>query len=108
FDVYEPLTSIGKTLPERAVVMAHDTNRTLGVDRVCLLDGCQTRFSYGRLRTPAAIHRELASLGVTHLLWPDKSTSVDSLASELSFLNYALGHCVDQQAIGGYKVARLP
>jgi hypothetical protein len=108
FDVFEPMTSIGKTMPHGSIVMAHAMNRTLGIDRESLLDACQTRFSYGRLRTAAAIHGELKSLGVTHLVWPDRIPPVDSMASELSFLNYAIGHGSDVRKMGGYNVARVP
>jgi len=108
FYVYEPFSTIGKTMPRDAVVLAHAMNRTLGIDRISILDACQTRFSYARLRTPAAIHRELTSLGVTHLLWSERSPEVDSFASHLSFLNYAVGYGLDQRTFSGYKVATLP
>jgi hypothetical protein len=108
FDVYEPLSTIGKTTPADAVVLAHDMNRPLGIDRQWVADASQTRFSYARLRTPAAIHRELTGLGVTHLVWPDHIPEVDSLLGEFSFLNYAIGYTLDQRSIGGYTIGRLP
>jgi hypothetical protein len=108
FNVYEPLATLGKTMPVDAVVVAHDLNRPLGIDRQWVSDSSQTRFSYGLLRTPAAIDRELKALGVTHLIWPDHVPQVDSLAGELSFLRYALRYTSNRTGVSGYSVGRLP
>lgn len=106
--VYEPLNSIGKAFPADAVVLAHDIITILGIDRNWVTDLHQSQISYGRLLTPRAIHRQLAQLGVSHLLWPNWSIGRDSLAGDLAFLNYVVHHTVDQQTFGPHTVARLP
>jgi hypothetical protein len=108
FGLYEPLTSIGKTLPPDAVVLAHDIYKILGLDRNWVTDLGQSRISYGRLGSPAAIHAELRELGVTHLVWPTDSLTADTLASDLAFVNYAVRYGVGQKQLYGHTVAALP
>jgi hypothetical protein len=106
-EVYRPLETVGRTIPRRSVVLAHEVVRMLGIDRNWVTDVYQTRLSYARLRTPAAIHRELASLGVTHLVWRDSSLRFDSLASDLAFLGFATRHTIDRRVVGEFTVGRL-
>lgn len=106
--VYEPLYSLGKSLPRDARVLAHDLIMILGIDRDWVTDLHQTKISYGRLLTPAKVHAELTALGVTHLVWPDASLGRDSLAGDLAFTNYATLYGIEHQRIGGYNVVRLP
>lgn len=105
---YEPLGTIGQATPDDAVILAHDLITILGLDRSWVTDVHESRFSYGVLRTPRAIHRELSALHVTHLLWTSTALGRDSLASDLAFLDYALHYTEEQQVIAGYTLARLP
>jgi hypothetical protein len=106
--LFEPLQTVGRTLPRDAVVLAHEIVRTLGLDRNWVSDFAQTRLSYARLVNPAAIHAELVDMGVTHVVWPDWSLENDSIAADLAFLNYALNYTVDQRHVESYTTARLP
>ncbi len=105
---YEPLGSIGKATPKNAVILAHDVITILGLDRNWVTDVHESRFSYGVLRTPARIHRELEALGVTHLVWSGNALGRDTLASDFAFLDYALHDTEDQRVFGGYTLSRLP
>ncbi|HEX5098020.1 MAG TPA: hypothetical protein VFV94_00900 [Polyangiaceae bacterium] len=105
---YEPLGTIGEATPEDAVILAHDLVTILGLDRRWVTDVHESRFSYGVLRTPERIHRELSALHVTHLLWTNTALGRDSLASDFAFLDYALHYAEDPEVISGYTLARVP
>jgi hypothetical protein len=106
--MFEPLGTVGKSLPEDAVVLAHDVGMILGIDRNWRTDRGQSKFSYARLRSPAAIHAELLELGVTHLVWPDRSANTDSLAGDLAFFNYAARYTRHLPRVESYNLASLP
>jgi hypothetical protein len=108
FDLYEPLTSIGRAIPKGSVVLAHDIIMILGIDRNWVSDDHQSRISYARLRSPRAIHEELRALGVTHLVFPPYSLQRDSLAGDLAFLNYAVRFTENQKWIAQNGVVKLP
>ncbi len=105
---YEPFGTIGAATPKKAVILAHDVITILGIDRNWVTDVHQSRFSYGVLRTPVNVHRELSGLGVTHLLWSGQALARDTLASDFAFLGYALNYTEDQRVIAGYTLGRLP
>jgi hypothetical protein len=107
-ELFQPMPAIGKAIPRDAVVLTHDSLLILGMDRQWVSDQNQSRISYGALRSPHKIHRLLESLGVTHLVWPDNSVGVDSIAGDLAFYGYALRYTHDRKAIGGYTVSTLP
>jgi hypothetical protein len=106
--LFEPLPSIGAVIPRDGTVLAHDIMTILGIDRNWVTDLHQSRISYGRLRSPKAIHAELTRLGVTHIVWPDWSLGRDSLAGDLAFLNFAGRYARDQRRIGLNTVGRMP
>jgi hypothetical protein len=107
FRVFEPFFRMGASLPADAVVLVHDQFRILGLDRNWVTDRVQGRINYGRLLTPAAIHRELVELGVTHVLFNSDSVIRDSLAGDLAFLRYATSFTASRERFGNYTVARL-
>jgi hypothetical protein len=106
--LFEPFSTIGASLPKDAVVLVHDQFRILGLDRNWVTDRVQGRINYGRLLTPAAIHRELVALGVTHVLYNADSVKRDSLAGDLAFLRYAENYTLGHAHHGNYVVAKLP
>jgi hypothetical protein len=108
FTLFQPMPALGKLTPEGAVVLTHDTLLILGMDRNWVTDQNQSLISYGELRTPRAIHERLRGLGVTHLVWPDESGSVDSVAGDLAFFGYAQRFTKAQQHHDGYTVGALP
>ncbi len=106
---YGAMGEIGETLPKDAVVLVHEIQLQLGLGVRVVDDQWQSRFSYAALRSPAAIYGQLASLGVTHLLWEtDHVTGWNSLASDLAFLGFALNYTVTPVSIGQYTIARMP
>jgi hypothetical protein len=107
-DLFEPLTTLGRSLPPDAVVLAHDVMTILGIDRNWVTDLHQSRINYGRLLEPARIHDELVSLGVTHLLWPGGSVGRESIAADLAFANYAQNYAERGLQYAGYTVAKVP
>jgi hypothetical protein len=108
FDLYEPLTTIGRAIPKKSVVLAHDIIMILGINRNWVSDEHQSRISYSKLRSPRAIHDELRALGVTHLVFPPYSLERDNLAGDLAFMNYAMRATEDQKMIAEFGVVRLP
>ncbi len=106
--LFEPLAKVGRTLPRDATVLTHEMFRILGLDRNWMSDVAQTRLSYARLRSPAAIHAELVDMGVSHLVWPDWSLENDSIGANLAFLNYAVNYTTDATRLESYTTARLP
>lgn len=106
--LFQPMPAIGKLIPKDAVVLTHDTLLILGMDRNWVTDQNQGLISYGRLRTPRAIHEQLRALGVTHLVWPDVSVAVDSIAGDLAFFGYAQRFTKNQQRHAGYTIGTLP
>jgi hypothetical protein len=106
--VYEPLGSIGESLPKQATVLIHDYYRPLGLDRNWVTDRMQNRISYGTLLSPRAIHQELRDLGVTHVFWNAASERRDSLAGDLAFLRYVSQYTEDWKRFSPFNVARLP
>jgi hypothetical protein len=106
--LFEPMPSIGKLIPKDAVVLTHDSLLILGMDRNWVSDQNQSLISYGELRTPRAIHQQLRALGVTHLVWPDASANIDSMAGDLAFFGYALRFTRDHKSVAGYSIGTLP
>jgi hypothetical protein len=106
--LFQPMPAIGKLIPEGSVVLTHDTLLILGMDRNWVSDQNQSVISYGVLATPRAIHEQLRALGVTHLVWPDASVGVDSMAGDLAFYGYAIRYTKDQKRHAGYTIGTLP
>ncbi len=106
--LFEPMPSIGKLMPQNAVVLTHDSLLILGMDRNWVTDQNQSLISYGQLATPRAIHEQLRALGVTHLVWADATFGMDSMAGDLAFYGYALRYTHDRKAIAGYTLGTLP
>ncbi len=106
---YGPYAELGRTLPDDANVLVHDSPQQLGISARFVQDQWQGRISYGRLRSPAAIHAELQSLGITHLMWePGFSNGWNSLASDLAFLNFSENYGVGARGFGRLHLARMP
>jgi hypothetical protein len=80
----------------------------LGFDRNWVTDQHQALIHYARLGSPAAIHEQLAALGVSHLIWKGQSIRRDSLAEDLAFFNYALNYTVERRQFGGFSIGTLP
>jgi hypothetical protein len=106
--VYEPLTTIGRSFPKDATVLAHDTIMILGIDRNWVTDLHQLEFNYARLASPAKINDKLRSLGVTDLVWPPWTLGRDAVGEDLAFYNYAYRATTDRRIVGGMWLAHVP
>ena len=101
--------AIGETLPRDTRLLVHEIQLQLGLGVRVVNDQWQSRFSYAALKSPSAIYNELASLGVTHMLWETEHvTGWNSLASDLAFLGFALNYALIPVTVDKYTVARLP
>ena len=106
--LFEPLPSIGKQIPEDAVVLAHEDALILGMNRNWVSDQQQSLIRYGKLGSPKAIHDQLSELGVTHLVWGPNSKQKESLADDLAFFAFAVLHTEEQKEVAGHHIGRLP
>jgi hypothetical protein len=108
---YQPLERIGRSLPDSAVVLLHETRIRVGLARPALLDYAteQGGLSYGRLKSAREVYARLAEMGVTHLLWHSgKSVGEDSLAGDLVFFHFALFATRQQQRFEWYTLGEMP
>lgn len=106
--LFEPMPAIGRRIPRDALVLTHDHMLILGMDRNWIADQNQSLISYGALKTPRAIDRQLKALGVTHLVWADSSYAFDSIAGDLAFHGYAVRYTRDRQSVSGFQIGTLP
>lgn len=98
-------------LPKNAKVLVHGDLGPLGLGRPIVSDmiGWQGGISYGRQRSPAELHRLLASFGVTHVIWlPNWGPRWNSVADDLVFYTFATHYLTDRWNADARQVARLP
>ena len=110
-DVFRSWTRVRDALPQDAHVLLHDNHTHLGLSRRTTSDwgGWQFGISYGRLRSPAEVWDLYRELGVTHIIWQDKtSKGWDSIAGDLVFFDFALNHAVDVRRVGNLLIGRMP
>jgi hypothetical protein len=110
-DVFRGWTGIRDALPENAHVLLHDNHVHLGLSRRTTSDWGAWQFgiSYGRLRSPAELWDLYRDLGVTHLVWQDRtSKGWDSIAGDLVFFDFAINHASDEQRVRGHRIRRMP
>ena len=106
---YGAMGEIGEALPRDTRLLVHEIQLSLGLGVRLVQDMWQGRISYPALKSPAAIYAELTSLGVTHMIWEtEHATGWNSIASDLTFLGFALNYGATPVAINDYTVARLP
>jgi hypothetical protein len=103
---------IAAYLPGNAVVLMHEEYLKLGISRRFVGDSqrLQGAIDYAYLGGPGAVFDQLASLGVTHLLW-NRSSSVNreiTVASELVFFDFALHYTRNRKDFGDISVAEMP
>jgi hypothetical protein len=84
---FEPLNA---RLPKDAVVLLHDGDFRLGLERRAITDqnGYQGALGYAALGNPRAVWQAWHDLGVTHIYWPrgeNKDAGADERAREAVF-----------------------
>ena len=110
-DVFTTWTKVRDALPEDAHVLLHDNHTHLGLSRRTTSDWGAWQFgiSYGRLRSAAEVWDLYRELGVTHVVWKDRTAKGwDSIAGDLVFFDFAVNRTVDPRRIGRHWVGRVP
>ena len=109
--VFTGWVAIRDALPEDAHVVLHDNHIHLGISRRTTSDWgtWQYGISYGRLTSPREVWQLYRDLGVTHVVWRDRtSKGWDSLAGDLVFFDFALRQTRAKKKVSGHWVARMP
>jgi hypothetical protein len=106
---YGAFGELAMEMPPDARLLLHELDLQLGLGHLVVNDQWQGRISYETLQSPGAIYRELASLGVTHMLWKtEQECDWSSIASSLAFLGFALNSALGAHDRGEYTLARFP
>jgi hypothetical protein len=104
-----PFIEVSARLPKDAVVLVHDLQWHLGLERQSLNDwvGVQGGIQYARHVSARETHDLLRTLGATHLAWGFPSGD-GSVAAELRFLDYAERFGRNRFEKAGLRVAEVP
>jgi hypothetical protein len=99
--------AITRALPRQAVVLLHEENVSLGLDREILGDkmGYQGLIDYHLIRTPREAYDRYRALGITHLMWnaPDP---LDFRQGDIVF--DVLTKPLPSKVYGSYHVVEMP
>jgi hypothetical protein len=108
FRVFSPLSDVAKGLPKSARPLIHESRQTLGLGRPRVHDraGTQGALYYSSMRSPRALQSRLLDFRVTHLVWTSPE-GIDTLASDLVFLDFATNHTKRAKTVGPFQVAEL-
>jgi hypothetical protein len=109
--VFPDWVAVRRALPDDAHVLLHDNHVHLGLSRRTTSDWSTWQYgiSYGRLESPRQVWSLLRSLGVTHIVWQDRtSKGYDSVAGDLVFFDFVFRYAVDRKKVGQHWVARMP
>jgi hypothetical protein len=108
-DVFSQFETIGQQLPPLGNPLVHGVCPVLGLGRQSLTDvaGLQLGISYAAWKTPMSVLEHLRGMGATHLIWPLRSQSPDSIAGEALFFALA-AQTVDRKSTSGYSIGALP
>ncbi len=109
-DVFKGWTRARDAIPEEAHVMLHDNHVHLGLSRATTSDWGAWQFgiSYGRLQSPAELWDLYRELGVTHLLWEDRtSKGWDSIAGDLVFFDFAINRTSGKKSVGNLRIGAM-
>jgi hypothetical protein len=100
---------VGDSLPPNAKVVVHAMHLHAGLGRPSISDWprLQLGINYGRMASPAEMHRLLKSMGATHLVWHSSNRADDSYAGDLRFHEFVKKY-TSPRAEGGVWVGTLP
>ncbi len=101
---------IGQSLPDGSVLILHDYNSRLGLKHRVIVDKAryQGLIRYGLMSSARQVYDLYKSLGVTHVVFRNKSTNYDSVAGDIRFFDYTAGHLKKRRTFGSFAVAPLP
>ena len=103
---------IADYLPANAVVLMHEEYLRLGIRRRFVGDSqlYQGAIDYAYLGSPGAVFDQLASFGVTHLLWRQSGSPYREItpAGELVFFDFVLRYTRNRKDFGDISVAEMP
>ncbi|MGA7741584.1 MAG: hypothetical protein WBP56_15890 [Polyangia bacterium] len=104
--------AIAAYLPANAVVLVHEEYLRLGIRRKVVGDSqfYQGAIDYAYLGSPGAVFDQLASFGVTHLLWRQSGSLYREItvAGELVFFDFTLRYSRNRKNFGDISVAEMP
>jgi hypothetical protein len=111
FGIEVKMTALGERLPPGAKVLFHEQQSHLGAGHASVQD---TGFwvygiDYGRSGSPAAMHRLLKDLGITHIFHSTtKSLGMDTLAGDFMFFDYVYRRAQHPQQFEGSRLVDVP
>jgi hypothetical protein len=111
FDVFTAWVRAGRSVPANGKILVHHEDVHLGLGRQSVSDSAmwQGLINYGRMPSQRAIHAQLQSLGVTHVLWIEGDTLARmSLASDLRFSALIVNYLDGERVFDHLHLARLP
>ncbi|MBI4705339.1 MAG: hypothetical protein HY744_29895 [Deltaproteobacteria bacterium] len=111
FEVFGSYGKLRELLPAKARVLLHDNHDHVGIGRSSVSDwqGWQYGINYGRLAGPRAVCELLRGMGVTHLVWAERtSKGWDSLAGDIMFFEFATRYGERRRRAGSLELADMP
>lgn len=102
---------VGQDMPAKAKVLVHEQQPHTGLRSMSVSDwpGYQGAISWGRASSAIDVDRMMRELGVTHVLWGEKTArGIDSIAGDLAFYGYVMRHGTDQKKYPGILTCRVP
>jgi hypothetical protein len=108
--IFEPYRSIGLAVPDNARILLHESHMRTGLRVPVVSDWVRQQggIDYGSMGSPDAVYRWTRSLGLTHVVWPDKSSSgLNSIAGDLLFLDFANLHTAKAKRFGSFNLAPI-
>jgi hypothetical protein len=101
---------LGRSLPDNAKLLLHDSHGNLGIDRPIVLDwsGYQGLIDYRQFRSPADLAQRLTELGITHVIHFPGSHPSDSKQEEVVFDTFADRYGRMARQFGGMRVFPVP
>jgi hypothetical protein len=101
---------LGRSLPENAKVLLHDSHGNLGIDRPVYLDwpGYQGVIDYREFRSPADLVRRLHELGITYVVHTPGAHPSDSKQEEVIFDAFAERYGRVPRVYGGLMMFPVP
>ncbi|HTM45914.1 MAG TPA: hypothetical protein VL137_13230 [Polyangiaceae bacterium] len=108
--IFEPYRSIGLAVPDAARILLHESHMRTGLRVPVVSDWVRQQggIDYGSMGSPDAIYHWTKSLGLTHVVWPNKSSSgLNSIAGDLLFFDFVNLHTGKAKRFGSFNLAQI-
>jgi hypothetical protein len=108
-DAFAPWQAVDKAVPKNSKVLVHVMHLKAGIGHPTVSDWplMQTGIDYGRMTSAAAMHRQLRSMGITHIVWNSTNWADDSIAGDLRFYEYVAKYA-NPREIAGVILGTVP